>query len=243
MRSITLWLSRLTDSSEAVRKRAQRAFCSLTPNHSRLVPQLVAVVEGGDPVLGFWAARGLSGIGPAAADAVPALIVALDTPDAQFRFWVATALWSIGPTARDAIPKLVTLLDDPAPWVRQAVATGLVEIAPGDDAAATPLIERLSTDVSESVRVEFIRALGRSGSPRAVLALGKALSDRNHEVQRVAAIHLKVLGSRAKAAIDDIRKALTAGLAEGVRLDLEIALNRIATEPDGTPLATDGDRS
>jgi HEAT repeat protein len=184
-------------------------------------------LNSGDTVFRYWATRGLSAIRPAANTAVPSLIAALEAHDPDFRFWVVTALSSIGSEARTAVPRLFGLLRDPAFGIRQAVAHALGQIDPEADALVPALLETLAADENEFVREEVIRALGRVGTPQAVNALVAALGDRDNDVRRWAAIGLKMLGSKAKHAIEDVRKALATNLDDIVRADLEIALQRM----------------
>jgi HEAT repeat protein len=235
--SAKFWLSQLNDGIESVRDGARRALCSLTPDDREDVPDLIEALDGSDPVLGYWAARGLSGIGPAALEALPALTTALSAKDSDVRFWAVTALSSVGPPARSAIPRLTEMLDDPVFGVRQAVTGALVRIAPTDDAVSAALVGTLRTDGNEGVREEAVGALGRAGTPSAVNALADALADHNLGVRRYAAIGLKMLGSRAGAAIDRVRRALASAPDESVRIQLEVALSRMegTAEPVAAP--------
>jgi HEAT repeat protein len=225
--SVNAWLDRLKDDEEAVRKRARRIFCGLTPADKKVVPELIEALNSGDTVFRYWATRGLSAIGPAANTAVPSLIAVLETDDDDFRFWVVTALSSIGSEARNAVPRLIGLLRDPVFGIRSAVADALVKIDPEADAIVPALLETLETDENEFVREQVTRQLGRVGTPQAVDALVAALGDRNTDVRRYAAIGLKILGSKAKHAIADVRKALATKLDNIMRADLEIALQRM----------------
>ena len=80
---------------------------------------------------------------------------------------------------------------------------------------------------AEFVREEVVRALGQVATPQTLRALVNALGDRNSDVQRWAAIGLKMLGIKAKPVIEDVRKALATDLDDITRGDLEIALKRM----------------
>jgi HEAT repeat protein len=225
--SLKVWLDRLKDENETVRKRATRTFCAMSPADEKAVPELIDALNSGDNVARYWATRGLSGIGPAAKAAVPSLTEALHTDDADFRFWVVTALSSIGKEAQDAVPRLLELLQDPVFGIRQAVADALMQINPEANGVVPALVETLDTDENEFVREEVIRALGQVATPQSLRALVNSLGDRNPDVRRWAAIGLKMLGAKAKPVIQDVRKALATDLDDIMRDDLEIALQRM----------------
>jgi HEAT repeat protein len=225
--SLKVWLDRLKDEDEAVRKRARRTFCAMSPADKKAVPELIDALNSGDKVARYWATRGLSGIGPAAKAAVPSLTEALHTEDSDFRFWVVTALSSIGSEAQAAIPPLIELLHDPVFGIRQAVADSLIRIDPEANGVVPALVETLDKDENEFVREEVIRALGQIATPQSLRALVNALVDRNPDVRRYAAIGLKMLGFKAKPVIQDVRKALASKLDNIMRGDLEIALKRM----------------
>ncbi len=229
-KSVKLWFGRLHDNDESLRRGARRVLAGLTPADKKAVPDLLVYLKSNDPTSRYWAARGLSGVGPDAKDAVPALIESLKDENEDCRFWAVTALSSIGAEALDAIPPLIGLLRDSVFGVRAAVAGALVRIAPTAESVLHALVEMLETDENEYVREEVIRALGKIGTAGAVSALVNALNDRNLDVRRYAAIGLKMLGSKAKQAIPEIKRIMTTDLSDGVRGDLEIALNRMESE-------------
>lgn len=225
--SLRVWLDRLKDDDEAVRKRARRTFCAMSPTDVRAVPELIDALNSGDTVFRYWATRGLSGIGPAAKAAVPPLTEALHADDSDFRFWVVTALASIGKDAKGAIPRLIERLHDPVFGIRQAVADALIRIDPEANGVVSALVETLDKDDNEFVREEVIRALGQVATPQTLRALVNALVDRNPGVRGWAAIGIKMLGFKARPVIEDVRKALATDLDEIMRDDLEIAMKRM----------------
>src|SRR3989475_6573877 len=132
--------------------------------------------------------------------AVPALARQLEHPDDRVRKAVALALAKIG-TGSAAEP-LLHALRDRSPEVRMQVALGIGGLKAG--ALAMPLVVAMEEEQDEAVERELILALGRIGSPDAVLALIKVAQPagrvfgRKPTVLRVAAVEaLWLAGSAA----------------------------------------------
>ncbi len=203
-KSAKLWFARLHDEDEGIRRKAKRVLAGLTSADKKAVPDLIAFLKSADSTHRYWAARGLSSIGPEATVAIPALIESLSDRDDDCRFWAVTALSSIGPAAKDATSQLIEHLQDSAFGIRQAVADALSLINPTAQEVVPALVKTLESDENQYVREEIVRALGRIGTKEAVAALIRSLTDHNSDVRLYAAIGLKMLGPKAKEA----RKAL-----------------------------------
>src|SRR5438309_1250975 len=132
--------------------------------------------------------------------AVPALARQLEHPDDRVRKAVALALAKIG--SGSAAEPLLHALRDRSPEVRMQVALGIGGLKAG--ALAMPLVVAMEEEQDEAVERELILALGRIGSPDAVLALIKVAQPagrffgRKPTVLRVAAVEaLRLAGTAA----------------------------------------------
>jgi HEAT repeat protein len=135
------------------------------------------------------AAQALGEIG--SAEAAPALIRAAWMADTRNAAIIALA--KIGDPG--SVDVLLSAFSEPEdPKVREAAAEGLVRI--GKPAVPT-LIQQLQTQHPEypasHERVWAARVLGKTGDPRGVSALTKALDDSNEDVRNTAREALKLL--------------------------------------------------
>jgi HEAT repeat protein len=129
------------------------------------------------------------------AKAVPGLARQATNPDERVRKSVAVALNRIG--TREALEPLGRMLKDPAPGIRLQVL-GNLHGAKGRP-LAMPLAAMLETEEHPDVLREMLRALGRIGTPDALLAL-----------RRVAQGELGRLGKRSRTqAIESLGSAGT----------------------------------
>lgn len=87
--------------------------------------------------------------------------------DARVRRETILALTKLG--GEEAVPLLVRGLGDGEAGLRAAAALGLGLTKAG--AAVTPLLQRLQAEADPEVTLEIVRALGRTGDPRAIPAL------------------------------------------------------------------------
>jgi len=133
-------------------------------------------------------------------EAVPALARQLEHPDDRVRKAVALALAKIG--SGSAAEPLLHALRDRSPEVRMQVALGIGGLKAG--ALAMPLVVAMEEEQDEAVERELILALGRIGSPDAVLALIKVAQPagrffgRKPTVLRAAAVEaLRLAGTAA----------------------------------------------
>ena len=144
-------------------------------------------------------------------DAVPALARKLDHKDERVRKAVALALAKIG--TRSVAEPLRRALRDKSAEVRIQVALGIG--GRKSSALAMPLVVAMEQEEDETVERELILALGRIGSPDAVLALIKFAQPAGRFFGR------KPSGLRL-AAIEALRLAATApavGTLEGLADD------------------------
>jgi HEAT repeat protein len=131
--------------------------------------------------------------------AVPVLAQQVSHEDERVRKAVAAALRRIG--TPDTVEPLARMLKDPSPAIRMQVIGNLD--GDRDRALAMPLVTQLRTEESPDVIREILRALGRIGTPDALMALrGVALGEgkrlhRRHRVQAVEALGLAGAAARA----------------------------------------------
>jgi HEAT repeat protein len=100
-------------------------------------------------------------------DALEHFAVTIRHHDARVRRETILALSKIG--GEEAVPLLVRGLGDAEAGLRAAAALGLGLTKSG--AAVGPLMQRLQAEADPEVMVEIVRALGRTGDPRAIPAL------------------------------------------------------------------------
>jgi HEAT repeat protein len=111
--------------------------------------------------------------------------------DASLRVRAAKALGDLGPAARSAVPVLVTALTDTDNDARRAVIAALRLIQPNAKPTEA-FIKAIAVDLRDpdaSYRLLAARALGRIGSPAAIVApdLDAARGDPDPDVRRAVA--------------------------------------------------------
>ncbi len=151
------------------------------------------------------------------AEAVPALGKAISHSDDRVRAAVGTALARIGGSA--SVPYLRKVLHDGTPKVRAAV---FKEVGGRPLAAlAMPLVAALESEEDPHVRAEYLRAMGRIGTPEAVEALKKAAGEKTGLLKRkastdsIAAVEGLALANSSSSV--EALKALKAGGSKDVR--------------------------
>ena len=183
-----------------VRQAAAGTLWKIEGRPERVVPTLIAIVESkgrvekaggaakpkGEPrkeeSAAAHAAELLGKIGPEARQAVPALIEAVESRDSFLVGCAIEALGEIGPDARRAIPAIVEHLGDDRIYRRTFAGTWYV----GSAAWC---------------------ALGEMG-PDAAVALIPALTHRDKDVRRRAALALEYLGPDAAPALEALAASL-----------------------------------
>ncbi len=135
------------------------------------VPQLVRVLQHGNPkargkaamylgIVGPEAGAAALAIGPAAAAALPALRKALKLDNDYHRLRVVEALWKVGRESASTLPVLIQVLRDPQNPNRPKAAALLGDLGPDAQAALPALREVLREDFSYT-RVKAEEALRR----------------------------------------------------------------------------------
>lgn len=223
--------SRLHHKDARIRLRAARALDNLDSVNVGVVSQLIEFLGSDDAVFRAQAASSLLTIGPKAKAAVPRLAAALSDENENCRFWALQALIRIGSAARPAVPKIKKLLRDEAFGNRAAAARALATLAGDIDATTTALIRAYRNDDNHIVREYVVQSLQRIGSSRAVAALIEALEDEEPRVRSNAAIALKVLGQKAKAAIPALKRFIATEQDEVTRDQAKTALRRMRYKP------------
>ncbi len=231
---------------------ATAAGSELEANAAELVPQLVKLVEQGDPQQIPLAIRALGIIGPESAPAVHLLCESLNDSEHAIRDFASDALVAIGtasidplhqvlssgsPRARAAatvalhrldqleMAELIVLSTDFDPRVRAAAASALADQGqPGVE-----LLMQLLGDAEAAVAVEAARALGvnRMDGATAIPALIEAIP--RGDVGWAAAEALGAYGMEAQRAIPALIQAypLGRGLPYGSNERVELALQHI----------------
>jgi HEAT repeat protein len=123
------------------------------------VPELIAMLQGPDPVHRAQAASTLYGMGARGRAAVPALAVLLSDEDKELRIAAAMALENMGPAAAEAVPALTTALKDKEGRVRQRAAIALGNIGPAARPAVPALGEAAKWDPVRPAAEEAIRKI------------------------------------------------------------------------------------
>ena len=134
-------------------------------------------------------------------EAVPRLAQQASHPDERVRKSVAVALSKIG--SADALEPLARLLKDPSPTVRLQVLGNL------DGAKARslamPLAALLETEDHPDALREVLRALGRIGTPDAVLALRQVAQGERRFTKRLRLQAIESLGAAGAAGTQSLR--------------------------------------
>ena len=150
-------------------------------------------------------------------EAIPALGKMMAHSDDRVRVAVGVALARIGVSA--SVPYLSKVPQDPDPKVRAIV---FQEIGGrGLSALAMPLVAAMEGEENPQVRAEYLRALGRIGTPEAVEALKKAAGEKTGLLKRkastdsLAAVEGLVLANSSNSM--EALKALKTGGSKDVR--------------------------
>ena len=219
-RALRVLGSSLADNDWRVRARAAQVLARVSADTpvDDATPQLARAVTDKDPVVRYYAAEALAGIG---AKAVAPLVEILRTPRDQDRERAARVLWRIGKPAvepliafiqdrgvtaemravaahalgvigdANATAVLLQLLRDERYFVREQAAFALGQMGQG----AVDQIVELSNAGTPATREAAIEALGRFNLPRTVQRLQEALEDRNASVRTAAVNALGQTGS------------------------------------------------
>ena len=147
---------------------------------------LAALLSAQDAGLRWWAARALAEVG--CEGAIAPLNLALADEDADVRACACLALGRIG--AVSAAPALAARLADESGFVAAIAADALSMLGEG----AVVALARVLQNERPTVRLLAVRALGRTGSLRAVEPLCGALEDTSYLVSQSAMDALEKLG-------------------------------------------------
>jgi HEAT repeat protein len=200
-RATRVLIDSLSSADWRVRSRATQVLARIAGDGKldQAVGPLTGALSDRDPVVRYYAAEALVGIG---AKAVPSLIEALHSHRQSDCDRAARVLWNIGGPAVD--PLLAVLQDRTAtPEMRTAAASALGMIG---DPRAIKGLALLLRDERYFVREQASRALGRIGEPAVDLLLEMASSST--PATREGAV--EALGSTgSKRAIDKVVEALT----------------------------------
>ena len=210
-RATRVLIDSLSSEDWRVRSRATQVLSRVAAEGSldQAVGPLAAALVDKDPVVRYYAAEALTGIG---AKAVPALLEGLRARRESDRDRAARVLWRIGAPAVDpllivlqdkgstpetraasartlgmigdrrAIKGLAVVLKDERYFVRQQAAIALGQMG---DAAVSLLLE-MANSSTPTTREAAIEALGATNSSRAVERVIEALSDSNTNVRSAA---------------------------------------------------------
>ncbi|MGA9771432.1 MAG: HEAT repeat domain-containing protein [Blastocatellia bacterium] len=230
-RAIRVLVGSLSEPDWRVRARAAQVLAHVSADAA--VEQAVAPLAKGitdkDPIVRYYAAEALTGIG---AKAVLPLIEILRSQRESDRARASRVLWRIGPPAVEgliavvqdknaapesraaaahalgviadprAIKSLTLLLKDERYFVRQQAAFALGQMGEG---AIVQLLESANSS-TPAIRESAIEALGSFKAPRAIDKLIEALSDSNPSVRSAA---VKALGeTQSPAAVTPLLSLL-----------------------------------
>lgn len=210
-RATRVLIDSLSNADWRVRSRATQVLARVAADGSldQAVGPLARALADDDPVVRYYAAEALIGIG---AKGVPALIEILRSHREADRDRAARVLWRIGAPAVDpliailqernstaetrasaahtlgligdgrAIKGLATMLSDDRYFVRQQAARALGLMG----APALDLLFEMARSSTPAIREAAIEALGNSNSARAIDRVIEALADSNLNVRAAA---------------------------------------------------------
>lgn len=165
-----------------------------------VVPQMIRLVEDGDPTVQLSAVHVLGKLGDSAA--APALIQALKGAPPEIRDRIVFSLGQIGDP--EALPALVALIGKDR---TESASTLTASIERFGEAAFDALVSRLE-DADAEVRCQVVDLLGFMASPKAVEPLSRALSDHQPDVRLRALTGLAhTMPQTGDGAADDRRLA------------------------------------
>lgn len=248
-RGTRVLIDSLSSTDWRVRSRATQVLSRVAREGSleQAVGPLAAALADKDPVVRYYAAEALTGIG---ARAVPALLEGLRAHRESDRDRAARVLWRIGAPAVDpllivlqdkgstpetraasartlgmigdrrAIKGLAVVLKDERYFVRQQAAIALGQMG---DAAVSLLLE-MANSPAPTTREAAIEALGITNTSRAVDRVIEALSDSNPNIRSAA---VRALGeSSSKGAVPQLL-ALLRDESSALRVQAAASLARL----------------
>jgi HEAT repeat protein len=192
----------------------------------KTLTQWIKALKGKDVATREKAARALGVLGPRAKTAAPALRQVLE--DKNISVTAAEALWKVDKTA--FIQVLKNKRQAQSRWAAVLALSNLGNAA----REVTPLVVAIAKDERDSDRPHALLALGNlGGDPKVILpVLTAALRDQRGQYARImAAQGLGCLGSKAKTAVPQLKRALEDEDAQ-VRVDAAGALWRVAKKAD-----------
>jgi HEAT repeat protein len=168
-------------------------------------------------------------------DSIPDLSKALEHSSVELRVGAAQALGAMGPKAEDAIPALAKALKGSADASgRLLLLRTVVAVDPESKKSAACLLEA-SADKDAEVRQEAVKQLIAKVYRDSIPDLSRALQHSSAEMRLGAAQALGALGPKAKDAVPELTKAVSATSDFDERSLLQDALLLIS--PDALPLA------
>lgn len=217
------------------RKQAALTLGRIGQPAESAVPVLRSLLISDDPVereaIAPWAAKALALFGPLAAEATPELeLVLTDESRPQIdRLCCVEALGRIGGARAEAVAALINFIQadightHEAHELQCAAVDGLALVGP-QAAPAVPILIRLTSDDSESLRKNSAVALGAIGPPSSIAAEALAelvLFDELPEVREAAATSLASIGDQG---VEALHQLLT---------DQDMTVRRLAAESLG----------
>jgi HEAT repeat protein len=248
-RAIRALVASLSEPDWRIRSRAAQALAHVAADSSveSAIEPLAKAIKDKDPIVRYYAAEALIGIG---AKAAPPLIDVLRSERESDRARATRVLWRIGPAAVDnliavvqdknaspetrasaaqalgmigdskGIKSLLLLLKDERYFVRQQAAFALGQMGEG---AIDLLIESASSS-SPATKESALEALGNFKSPRAVDKLIESLSDSNAAVKSAA---VKALGETSSERAATALLALLKDESSALRSQAAASLGRL----------------
>ena len=169
-------------------ERAEKAALTLAQNQQAALPELYKLLESPDPDQRWWAIRTLAGCEPTHRT-TRSLLAALEDKSNDVRQAAALALCQ-RPDPQ-ATPALISALSDPDPLLASLAGNALTLLK----ADAVPaLTAALETEQNPVARREIVRSLAKTGDPRVIPALMKALESDSALLQYWAEHGLEKLG-------------------------------------------------
>src|SRR5262245_51954371 len=200
------WARALDSSDQELRLRAIAAIGAMNEEAADSVPAISEImVNDPSPMTRAAASHALSKMMPAARSQVAAFAKALEDAELHVRMNAAMALFRLRDDARPAVPTLIRALKDQNNQtnldlfplsIQEMMVLALGRASTGTSEAIPALLETMTADAPNSLRIAVCRAFGEIGAEARTTAphLRSMLKANSLELRRTAQMSLRAIG-------------------------------------------------